>query len=156
MSKHYPMARTHLASCRHEAAHAILIEHFGGSFRSAHAPLLSARVGRGAGYVEYSNVRKLGPVQFSCVMMAGSVAEHLWHGSPRGLVSAHDLADMQRAGLKGEDFRIIWQETERIVRKLKPEIWQLAAQLRSGERLRRPRGAPKRRARKAAKRRSDR
>lgn len=133
----HPMARTHLASCRHEAAHAILMEHFGGRIIWAHAPKLSARVKRGAGAVQYGDVRKLGPVQMWCVMMAGSVAEHLWHGTARGLVSAQDGQDMAASGMKGEDFRIIWEETSRLVRRLKRPIWKLARKLQSGKRVKR-------------------
>lgn len=131
-----PMARTHLASCRHEAAHAVVLERFGGRFLSAQAPLLAK--GKRRGFVEYGNMRKLGPVQVSCVLMAGSVAEHLWHGTPKGLVSAYDMRDMQRQGMKGEDFRIIWEETARLLRGLKSEVWALAEQLQSGEPVRRP------------------
>lgn len=147
----HPMAHTHLAVCRHEAAHAVVLERFGGRWLEAHAPLFTHNKKRGRGYVGFGDVRKIGPVQLSCVLMAGSVAEYLWHGTPRGLVSAYDLHDLKAAGLKGEDFRIVWQETERIVRKLKPAIWKLAEQLRCGERLR-PRVTPRHRARKPAKR----
>ena len=131
------MAKTHLASCRHEAAHTIVMEHFGGRIIWAQAPRLSERVKRGVGAVQYGDVRKLGPVQMWCVMMAGSLAEHLWHGTPKGLVSAGDAEDMERSGMKGEDFRIIWEETSRLVRKLKPQIWKLAKQLGDGKRHRR-------------------
>lgn len=133
----HPMAKTHLASCRHEAAHAILMEYFGGRIIWAHAPVLTDRVKRGVGAVQYGDTRKLGPVQMWCVMMAGSVAEHLWHGTPKGLASEHDFDDMRRSGMKGEDFRIIWEETSRLVRRLKKPIWQLARRLKSGKRIRR-------------------
>lgn len=133
--KSHPMARTHLASCRHEAAHAIVFEYFGGRVLWVHAPLLRKPGARGVGVTSFGSFRKFGPVQMSCVAMAGSLAEHLWHGTPKGLVSGLDLEDMVASGLKGEDFRIIWEETSRLVRKLKPKIWKLAQQLRSGKKV---------------------
>lgn len=135
--KSHPMARTHLASCRHEAAHAVVMEYFGGRVRWVQAPLIQRVEARGKGATCFGSFRKLGPVQMSCVAMAGSLAEHLWHGTPKGLVSGRDLEDLVASGLKGEDFRIIWEETSRLVRKLKPKIWRLAEQLKSGKRVKR-------------------
>ncbi len=130
----HPMAKTHLATCRHEAAHAVVCERFGGRVLWVRA-LPTRRKDGVRGETKFGDMRKLGPVQWSVVSAAGSVAEHLWHGTARGLMSAHDLEDLKRMGMRGEDFRIIWQEAERVVRKLKPEIWRLAEQLKSGKRV---------------------
>lgn len=131
--KKYPMAKTHLASCRHEAAHCVLAERFGMKVVKVCAPKSRGKHKGGMGYVLWRRSRKMGPLQVSVVFMAGSVAEHLWHGTPKGLVSAYDLQDLKKSGLKGEDFRIVWEETSRMVRRLKPEIWRLAKRLTTGE-----------------------
>lgn len=133
----HPMARTHLASCRHEAAHAILMEYFGGRVLWVEARKWRGRERpeKGAGCTCYGDVRKIGPVQMWCVMMAGSLAEHLWHGTPKGLGSQQDYEDMLSSGMKGEDFRIIWEETSRLVRRLKKPIWRLARRLQNGKRV---------------------
>lgn len=130
------MAKTHLATCRHEAAHTILAERFGWRVLSVHAPKKTPHEG-GRGVTVFGSPRKIGPVQVWCVMMAGSVAEHLWHGTPKGLASENDHQDMLATGMRGEDFRIVWEETSRLVRRLKPEIWSLAKQLQAGKRVKR-------------------
>lgn len=127
------MSKTHLAACRHEAAHCIMAERFGGQVIKVQAPKQRKKHRGGFGYCQYGNLRKLGPLQVSVVMMAGSVAEHLWHRTPRGLVSGWDLKDLKKQGLRGEDFRMVWEEAQRLVRRSKKQIWALAKRLQSGE-----------------------
>lgn len=129
----YPMAKTRLATCRHEAAHTVIAERFGLRIKKAHVPLKRGKHKGGSGYVEYGDARRIGPVQMSVVMMAGSVAEHLWHGTPKGLVSHWDAEDLKKMGMKGEDFRIIWEEAQRMVRANKSKIWRLAKVLSKGK-----------------------
>jgi hypothetical protein len=126
----HPMGKTKLALCRHEAAHAIVAERFGNR-------VLWVRAGEhGKSHTQIGRV-KSGPVAYFCVLMAGSVAEWLWHGTPKGAVSAGDGDALNAMGVHGEDFRILWEETARLVRKLKPKIWKLAEQLEGGKRVKR-------------------
>lgn len=127
------MAKTHLATCRHEAAHCVVGEYFGMKVRKLQAPLVRGKHKGGLGYVDYGDCRGIGPVQMWVTMMAGSVAEHIWHGTPKGLASAYDFRDMRSSGMKGEDFRIVWEEASRLVRRNKSKIWKLAKRLQSGE-----------------------
>lgn len=129
----YPMARTHLATCRHEAAHCIIGESFGIKVSEVHAPIFRKKHKGGRGYCQFRSLRGAGPIQVAVTMMAGSVAEHLWHGTPKGLASHGDFVDMKRSGLRGEDFRIVWEEASRLVRRNKVKIWKLAKRLQSGE-----------------------
>ncbi len=128
-----PMSKTRLAACRHEAAHCVLAEHCGVTVRKLHVPLKPGKHKGGRGYIEYHAPRSVGPVSMSIVMMAGSLAEHLWHGTPKGLVSHWDAIDMKRMGMRNEDFRIIWEEASRMVRRNKKRIWALAKKLLPGE-----------------------
>lgn len=132
-AKRFPMAKTRLATCRHEAAHWVIAEGFGVKPKYAHVPPSDGKHVGGRAYVQFGRMGKMGPVQWSIALMAGSVAEHLWHGTPRGLVSAHDLKEMLGAGMKGEDFRVIWEESQRMVRRAKGKIWRLAKRLNSGK-----------------------
>ncbi len=127
------MAKTRLASCRHEAAHCVLAEHFGVKVRKLHVPLVPGKHKGGMGYIEYRQSGRIGPICMATVMMAGSLAEHLWHGTPKGLASSFDFADIKKLGLRGEDFRIVWEEASRMVRRNKKKIWRLAKKLMSGE-----------------------
>jgi hypothetical protein len=123
------MSRTRLAVCRHEAAHAVMAERFGA--RAQRVVVYQGARGkhRETGHSYLTGLRKLGPVQLCCVVMAGSVAESLWHGTPKGVVSGGDFRDLEKYGLRGEDLRIIWEETSRLLRKLRPKVWRLAARL---------------------------
>ncbi len=130
------MAKTRLASCRHEAAHVVIGKLFGLKVRRAHVPLKRGKHKGGYGFVEYGSLRRIGPVQFGVIAMAGSVAEHMWHGTPKFLASSFDFEDLRKAGFRGEDFRIIWEETSRLVRRNKGKIWALAKRLDAGKVIR--------------------
>ena len=119
------MAKTRLATCRHEAAHSVICEILGGKSAFIHIGK------RGKSYCHFARTPKT-PLLMGLALMAGSAAEHLWHGTDRGLVSAHDLADLKRIGFKGEDFRVLWEESQRLVRRNKKSIWKLASQLKEG------------------------
>lgn len=121
------MCKTRLAAARHEAAHAVIATRFGARVRRVE--LFPAVRGYSRGETYMTGLRKLGLVQAACVMMAGSVAEHLWHGTPKGLVSLYDYRDLRAVGLKGEDMRIVWQETSRLLRQSKREVWKLSDRL---------------------------
>lgn len=113
------MAKTLLAVARHEAAHAVIGQHFGckAKWIKADKP--------GQSFCQFGAM-PCGPVSHGIIMMAGSVAEHLWHGTPKGLASAHDFTVMRKCGFKGEDFRVLWEEASRLVRRNKKKIWRLA------------------------------
>ena len=123
----YPMAKTKLATARHEAAHAIVGQLMGGR------PRYIQNDGRGRSFCQFGNV-SWGVIGCGLTMIAGSVAEHLWHGTPKGLVSAHDFTVLRQVGFKGEDFRVLWEEATRIVRKNKKKIWSLAKKIEKGGR----------------------
>lgn len=119
------MARTPLATRRHEAAHAVIGQLLG-------ATVSHVQIGaRGQSYCQFRRKFRT-PLMAGLTLMAGSAAEHLWHGTPRGLVSAHDLSAMKGMGFKGEDYRVLWEEAQRLVRRNKRAIWRLAKQLRPG------------------------
>lgn len=126
------MGRTPFALCRHEAAHAIIAESFG-------CRVLWVQAGEhGKSFTQLGRT-PCGPVAMACILMAGSVAESLWHGTPKGIASADDFEKLQAMGLRGEDFRIIWEETTRLVRRHQLLIHRLAAELKPGKRIKRPR-----------------
>lgn len=125
----FSMARTVLATCRHEAAHAVILTVLGGKVRWVQV------FGPGKGEMQ-PTMRRLGPLSESIVTMAGSVAENLWHGVPRGFVSGGDLKALRSIGLTPTDLRELWFATARLVRANKSKIWKLAERLKSGRKIR--------------------
>lgn len=124
------MGRTKLALCRHEAAHAIIAESFG-------CRVLWVQAGEhGKSFTKLGRT-PCGPIAMACILMAGSVAESLWHGTPKGIASADDFEKLQAMGLRGEDFKIVWEETTRRVRARNVEIVKFAAELLPGKRIKR-------------------
>jgi hypothetical protein len=124
------MGMTKLALCRHEAAHAIIAERFG-------CRVLWVQAGEhGKSYTQLGRT-PIGPLAMACIIMAGSLAEAIWHRSPKGLVSADDYEKLQGMGLKGEDFRLVWEATRRLVWKNRVKILALARELLPGKRIKR-------------------
>ena len=40
-----------------------------------------------------------------------------------------DYEDMVKSGMRGEDFRIIWEEASRLLRRHKAKVWRLAKRM---------------------------
>jgi len=93
----HPMASSPQSRRRHEAAHAIISEHFGVRVLWLQVPQ------DGQAHTQLGRIpKRVGPVSMGCIYMAGSVAESLWFGTPRGVVSAGDLRELEDAlGVRG-------------------------------------------------------
>lgn len=111
-----------LATCRHEAAHAVIAEHYG--IRVTRIVIYDDG---DSGVVMHDQRFKGGPVIRSILALAGTSAEQLWHGMSYNLVSSGDC-DFVREAIEpcGRDWDVLFELSRLLVKQHRNPIFRVA------------------------------